>query len=100
MRFAANNHGLLANCRNLATLAVASIKTTDFAYAEAIDGLNWTVPIDIGTFGRVAAYPTAVGIGEDPHILGQNFYAYFTRLPTDGSGWKNGEVRRLSVSCQ
>jgi hypothetical protein len=73
---------------------------TDFAYAESIDGLNWTVPIDIGTFGPVAAYPTAVGIGEDPQILGQHFYVYFTHLPTDGSGWKNGEVRRLSVSCQ
>lgn len=73
---------------------------TDFAYAESIDGLNWTVPIDIGTFGPVAAYPTAVGLGDDPHILGQNFYVYFTHLPTDGSGWKNGELRRLSVSCQ
>lgn len=73
---------------------------TDFAYAESIDGLRWTVPIDIGTFGPVAAYPTAVGLGDDPHILGQNFYVYFTHLPTDGSGWKNGEVRRLSVTCQ
>jgi hypothetical protein len=73
---------------------------TDFAYAESIDGLTWTVPIDMGTFGPVAAYPTAVGVGDDPHILGQNFYVYFTHLPTDGSGWKNGELRRLSVSCQ
>jgi hypothetical protein len=73
---------------------------TDFAYAESIDGLSWTVPIDIGTFGPVAAYPTAVGVGDDPNILGQNFYVYFTHLPTDGSGWKNGELRRLSLSCQ
>jgi hypothetical protein len=73
---------------------------TDFAYAESTDGLNWTVPVDIGTFGPVAAYPTAVGLGDDPHILGQSFYVYFTHLPSDGSGWKNGEVRRLSVSCQ
>lgn len=73
---------------------------TDFAYAESIDGLQWTAPFDIGTFGPIAAYPTAVGLGEDPHILGQNFYVYFTHLPTDGSGWTNGEVRRLSVSCQ
>jgi hypothetical protein len=73
---------------------------TDFAYAESIDGLNWTVPVDIVTFGPVAACPTAVGVGDDPHILGQNFYVYFTHLPTDGIGWKNGELRRLSVSCQ
>ena len=73
---------------------------TDFAYAESIDGLRWTVPIDIGTFGPTAAYPTAVGLGDDPHILGKNFFVYFTYLPPDGSGWKNGELRRLSVICQ
>lgn len=73
---------------------------TDFAYAESIDGLKWTAPIVIGTFGPIAAYPTAVGLGDDPHVLGQNFYVYFTHLPTDGSGWTNGELRRLSVSCQ
>lgn len=73
---------------------------TDFAYAESLDGLHWTVPIDIGAFGPIAAYPTAVGIGDDPHILGLNFYVYFTHLPADGSGWENGELRRLSVSCR
>jgi len=73
---------------------------TDFAYAESIDGLKWTVPIDVGTFGPIAAYPTAVGLGDDPHILGKNFFVYFTYLPPDGSGWKNGELRRLSVICQ
>jgi hypothetical protein len=72
---------------------------TNFAYAESIDGLKWTVPIVIGTFGPIAAYPTAVGFGENPHILGQNFYVYFTHLPSDGSGWQNGDLRRLSVSC-
>jgi hypothetical protein len=73
---------------------------TDFAYAESIDGLKWTTPTDIGTFGPIAAYPTAVGLGDDPHILGKNFFVYFTYLPPDGSGWENGELRRLSVSCQ
>ncbi len=73
---------------------------TDFAYAESVDALHWTVPADIGTFGPIAAYPTAVGLGNDPHILGSNYYVYFTHLPTDGSGWKDGELRRLSVTCQ
>jgi hypothetical protein len=73
---------------------------TDFAYAESVDALHWTVPIDIGTFGPIAAYPTSVGLGDDPRILGSNYYLYFTHLPTDGSGWTNGELRRLSVSCQ
>lgn len=73
---------------------------TEFAYAESVDGLKWTVPSVIGTFGPIAAYPTAVGLGENPHVLGQSFYVYFTHLPADGSGWENGELRRLSLICQ
>ncbi len=73
---------------------------TDFAYAESIDGLVWTVPELLGTFGPIAAYPSAVGFGDDPHILGRTFYVYFTHLPTDGTGWANGMLRRLTLSCQ
>jgi hypothetical protein len=73
---------------------------TNFSYAESMDGLSWTVPISVGTFGPIAAYPTAVGLGDDPHILGQSFYVYFTHLPADGSGWTDGQLRRLTFTCQ
>jgi hypothetical protein len=73
---------------------------TQFAYAESVDGLTWTLPIPIGTFGPIAAYPTAVGLGDDPHTLGKSFYVYFTHLPTDGTGWTNGSLRRLTLTCQ
>ncbi len=73
---------------------------TQFAYAESVDGLAWTLPISLGTFGPIAAYPTAVGLGEDPHTLGSKYYVYFTYLPTDGSGWTNGALRRLTLTCQ
>ena len=73
---------------------------TYFAYAESIDGLKWTTPIVLGTYGPIAAYPTAVGLGDDPHTLGKIFYVYFTHLPTDGSGWTNGSLRRLTLTCQ
>lgn len=73
---------------------------TTFAYAESIDGLTWTVPIPLGDFGPIAAYPTAVGLGDDPRILGKSFYVYFTHLPTDGTGWTNGSLRRLTLTCQ
>ena len=73
---------------------------TNFAYAESTDGLAWTLPISLGTFGPIAAYPTAVGLGDDPHTLGKSFYVYFTYLPADGSGWTNGSLRRLTLTCQ
>ena len=72
---------------------------TQFAYAESLDGLSWTIPTLLGTFGPIAAYPTAVGFGDDPHVLGKSFYVYFTYLPTDGTGWTNGALRRLTLSC-
>jgi hypothetical protein len=73
---------------------------TSFGYAESVDGLTWTLPISLGTYGPIAAYPTAVGLGDDTHVLGQSFYVYFTHLPADGSGWKNGELRRVTLTCQ
>ncbi len=72
---------------------------TELAYAESIDALSWTRPISIGVFGPIAAYPTAVGLGADPQILGSTFYVYFTYLPQNGSGWKYGSLRRLTLTC-
>jgi hypothetical protein len=73
---------------------------TQFAYAESVDALTWTLPIPLGTFGPIAAYPTAVGLGDDPHTLGNPYYVYFTHLPIDGTGWTNGSLRRLTVTCR
>jgi hypothetical protein len=73
---------------------------TNFAYAESVDGLNWTLPVSLGTFGPIAAYPTAVGLGQDPHTLGKSYYVYYTHLPADGDGWTEGALRRLTFTCQ
>jgi hypothetical protein len=73
---------------------------TNFSYAESVDGLVWTLPVSLGTFGPIAAYPTSVGFGDDPHTLGQSFYVYFTHLPEDGAGWTEGSLRRLTLTCQ
>jgi hypothetical protein len=70
---------------------------TEFAYAESIDALRWTRPVSIGRFGPIAAYPTAVGLGADPQILGRVFHVYFTHLGQDG--WKSGALRRITLTC-
>jgi hypothetical protein len=72
---------------------------TDFAYAESIDALSWTRPVFIGRFGPIAAYPTAVGLGADPQILGRSFFVYFTYLPQNGTGWQYGKLRRMTLTC-
>jgi hypothetical protein len=71
---------------------------TTFGYSESIAALHWTLPTLLGSFGPIAAYPTAVGLRDDPHILGNNFYVYFTFLPSEG--WAGGLLRRFSVTCQ
>lgn len=73
---------------------------TNFAYAESVDGLNWTLPVSLGTFGPIAAYPAAVGLGDDPRIVGKSYYLYYTHLPVDGDGWTEGALRRLTFTCQ
>ena len=72
---------------------------TTFGYAESLDALTWTTPVVLGTFQTIAAYPTAVGLGDDPRTLGKSFYVYFTHLPTDGTGWTNGALRRITLTC-
>jgi hypothetical protein len=72
---------------------------TTFAYAESVDALHWTLPVSLGDFGPIAAYPTAVGLGVDPHILERKFLVYFTHLPTDGTGWQGGSLQRLTLTC-
>jgi hypothetical protein len=73
---------------------------TTFAYSESLDGLHWTVPTALGDFGPIAAYPTAVGLGADPHVLDKTFFIFFTHLPTDGTGWTNGALHRLTLTCE
>ncbi len=73
---------------------------TNFAYSESPDGLHWTLPTLLGNFETIAAYPTSVGRGDDPKILGKSFYVYFTHLPTNGTGWTNGSLRRFTLTCE
>jgi hypothetical protein len=61
--------------------------------------LHGTRPVGIVQFGPIAAYPTAVEMGDDPHILGKSFYVCFTYLPQDGTGWKQGALERVTLSC-
>ena len=66
------------------------------------DGLAWTVPIVLGNLGdhqRIAAYPSEVGLGSDPQILGDSYYIYFTRLLENGTGWSTGSLQRITLTC-
>jgi len=71
---------------------------TTFGFAESVDAITWSTPVSIGTFGPIAAYPTAVGLGDDPTVLGASFHVFYTYLPT--SGWSQGSVKRITITCE
>ena len=72
-----------------------------FAYSESIDGLKWTLPFVIQQLpGQPNTYVMPIGIGDDPRILGKQFYLYYTFYPGNGGGWNATTLRRRTVSCQ
>jgi hypothetical protein len=79
---------------------------TTFYYTESVDGLTWTTPIVLGNFAdgvdTLAPYVTSVGLGDDPSVLGQSWYVYYTFLHEEGGGLprKGNSLRRLTLRCE
>jgi hypothetical protein len=78
---------------------------TTFYYSESTDGLSWTEPLLLGAFAdgvtTLAPYPRAVGLGNDPHILGKSFYVYYTFLHEENGGLprEGNSLRRITLTC-
>jgi hypothetical protein len=70
-----------------------------FAYAESPDGLNWSSPVQIYQFnGQPNTYVMPIGMGNDPHVLGKQFYLFYTY--GGSGGWPTNYVGRLTATCQ
>jgi hypothetical protein len=81
---------------------------TNFAYYESVDGLTWTTAQFLGAFGNpgngtgeIAPYPTSVGLGDDPSILGSTFYVYYLHTGLEGGNLPriHDSLRRLTITC-
>lgn len=74
------------------------------AYSESVDGLHWSLPTLLYDFRKLKDQPTTyvmpVGLGDDPRILGKEFYIFYTAYPQNGLGWTGATVNRFTVSCQ
>jgi hypothetical protein len=82
--------------------------TQNISYAESPDGLHWSDPVRIlATVPAEASalYAAAVGLGDDPSQLGQQFAVFYTYIFNTGNpnhvptGWAGAQVRRLTVAC-
>lgn len=73
------------------------------AYSESPDGMSWSMPTVLYDFRKdpdmPSVYDVPVGMGDNPSILGKQFYILYTRLPA-GLGWDGASVDRFTVSCQ
>jgi hypothetical protein len=70
-----------------------------FAYAESLDGLKWTTPVLLKQFesSDINTYVMPVGLGDDPHILGKQFYLFYTYGGQDG--WPSNYMSRVTLTC-
>lgn len=73
-------------------------------YMDSPDGMNWSPLISLYDFrnepDQPSVYVAFVGMGNDPSILGKQFYIFYTRYPNTGAGWMGASVNRFTVSCQ
>jgi hypothetical protein len=73
----------------------------NYSYAESIDGIAWTDTIFLGMLGDVpnlAGYSGPIGTGDDPDILGREFYVYYTQFRGPWPGAQS--VKRFTLTCQ
>ncbi|HUE52796.1 MAG TPA: hypothetical protein VMO80_10675 [Terriglobales bacterium] len=72
-------------------------------YSESPDGMNWSALSLLYDFrheqDQPSVYVTFVGMGDDPAVLGKQFYVFYTRYPNTGAGWTGASVNRFTVSC-
>lgn len=72
-------------------------------YSESANGLSWSSLSLFYDFrndpDQASVYAAFVGMGDDPSILGKQFYVFYTRYPNNGAGWDGATVNRFTVSC-
>ncbi|HUO14295.1 MAG TPA: hypothetical protein VMX38_04850 [Verrucomicrobiae bacterium] len=73
-------------------------------YMESPDGLHWsplTLFYDFRTLpGQPSVYAAFVGMGDDPTVLGKQFFVFWTSYPNNGLGWSGASVNRFTVACE
>jgi hypothetical protein len=73
----------------------------NYSYAESLNGLHWTDTVFLGMLGDVpdlAGYSGPIGTGDDPTILGKDFYVYYTQFRGPWPGAQS--VKRFTLSCK
>jgi hypothetical protein len=71
------------------------------AYGESVDGTYWP-PMQVifkeDNLNATIAYANAVGLGDDPGVLGDTFYSYYTDSPVPDFPWQPATLNRLTIT--
>ncbi len=75
--------------------------TQHISYSESMDGLTWSTSLLLVEDPNTQTsfdYAVPIGTGEDPNVLGTQFYVYFTF--GSSQGWPGNTVQRFTVTCE
>jgi hypothetical protein len=77
---------------------VTDLSNGSFLYVhESSDGLTW--PAKSALTGEKGAYPSIIGVGDDPSIIdGPTFWIYYLHLPDGTFDWTKMELARRLVT--
>ncbi|MFI5732387.1 hypothetical protein ACIA49_19865 [Kribbella sp. NPDC051587] len=83
------------------SLVVQGVSTTEFMLADSSDGvLSWSAAVPLfNDPDKFNAYPTVVGTGADPSIVGDEFYVYYLQWPSKQPDWNNAHMMRRLITC-
>lgn len=84
-----------------AMVMVAGVSPREMVLSVSEDGVNgWSAEVPLFREPqRWAMYPTLVGFGEDPSIIGDQFYLYYTQFESTDPNWSEATVKRRLVTC-
>jgi hypothetical protein len=71
------------------------------AYGESADGIFWP-PMQVlyrePNLQATIGYANAVGLGQDPGVLGDTFYSYYTDAPVPDNPYQPATLNRLTIT--
>jgi len=70
-------------------------------YTESQDGLFWSPRRMVDESAGEEVYPSLVGLGANPQVLGSEFYVYFVKTEEwfSEKRWEQASLVRIKISC-
>ncbi|GAA0570422.1 hypothetical protein HPO96_33315 [Kribbella sandramycini] len=83
------------------SLLVQGVSPNEFVLSNSSDGiLSWSAAVPLFRDpDKFNAYPTVVGTGADPAVVGNEFYVYYLQWNTMNQDWTTAQMMRRLVSC-